>query len=205
MYDYIYLICVTVWIVHTFDTYDVFKTYDICNMSQGRDSDNKCLFTFKNGLGKQFEQALAASSALEYKQVTGNASEQLRWKNRSTTMVTSSAYFSLTTTHTLNNISNASVYEEPSKVCATTSTAFLSVVNRFPVSDFSVLKERKIEVTVIISLWLPLPKTTTSIHQGNNLCKGTFPPPSFTKPLFCNDLCVCWYVYYSVVFRIDLY
>jgi hypothetical protein len=152
-------------------------------MSQGRDSDNKCLFTFKKGLGKQFEQALAANSALEYTQVTGNASEQLRWKNRSTTMVTSSAYFSLTTTHTLNNISNASVYEEPSKVCATTSTAFLSVVNRFPVSDFSVLKERKIEVTVIISLWLPLPKTTTSIHQGNNLCKGAFPPPSLSLVL----------------------
>jgi len=62
---------------------------------------------------------------LEYKQVTGNASVQLRWKSRSQpkVIVPSSAYYSWTTTHTLSN-SNGSVYVEPAKVCSTTSTAF---------------------------------------------------------------------------------
>ena len=62
---------------------------------------------------------------LEYKQMTGNASVQLRWKSRSQSkaIVPSSAYYSWTTTHTLSN-SNGSVYVEPAKVCSSTSTAF---------------------------------------------------------------------------------
>ena len=62
---------------------------------------------------------------LEYKQVTGNASVQLRWRSRSQAkeIVPKDALYSWTTTHALSN-SNGSVYVEPAKVCSSTSTAF---------------------------------------------------------------------------------
>ena len=62
---------------------------------------------------------------LEYKQVTGNASVQLRWKSRTQpkAIVPRTAFYSWTTTHLLSN-SNNSVYVEPAAVCSATSTAF---------------------------------------------------------------------------------
>ena len=62
---------------------------------------------------------------LEYKQVTGNASVQLRWRSRTQPkgIIPSTAYYSWTTTHSLSN-SNGSVFVEPAKACASTSSAF---------------------------------------------------------------------------------
>jgi len=61
---------------------------------------------------------------LEYKQVVGNSTVQLRWASRSQpkTIVPSSSLYSNTTTYNLCN-RNQSLYVEPAVVCASASTA----------------------------------------------------------------------------------
>uniref|UniRef100_A0A7S0EWB6 PA14 domain-containing protein n=1 Tax=Hanusia phi TaxID=3032 RepID=A0A7S0EWB6_9CRYP len=62
---------------------------------------------------------------LEYKQVSGNASVQMRWssKTQMKEIVPSSSLFTWTTTSTLSN-SDQPLYVEPAKVCSTQSSAF---------------------------------------------------------------------------------
>ena len=79
---------------------------------------------------------------LEYYDLVGNASVRLEWSSRSQTreVIDSRSFFSWTTSYYLSN-SNNSLFVEPARVCAATSTAFgpqLTVATAGTLSVFTI-------------------------------------------------------------------